>query len=155
MKGNEKILEKLNDLLSDELTAINQYIVHAEMCENWGYERLGKMIQQRAIGEMKHAERLIARILFLEGSPTVSKLKKLNIGVSVDKQHKNDWGAESDAIKSYNDGIRLAVETGDNGTREILGSILTEEEGHIDWIEAQLDQIKQAGLQVYLGEQIN
>lgn len=155
MKGNEKILEKLNDLLSDELTAINQYMVHAEMCENWRYERIGKVIEKRAIAEMKHAEKLIARILFLEGSPIVSSLKKIHIGASVDKQHQNDHVAESDAIKSYNDGIRLATEVGDNGTRELLSSILKEEEDHIDWIEAQLDQIKQVGLQCYLGEQID
>lgn len=155
MKGKEKMLEKLNDLLSDELTAINQYMVHAEMCENWRYEQLGKTIQKRAIAEMKHAEKLIARILFLEGCPTVSSLKKICIGAGVDKQHENDWGAELEAIKSYNDGIRLAVELGDNGTRELLGSILMEEEDHIDWIEAQLDQIKQIGLKCYLAEQIN
>jgi len=155
MKGNEKILDKLNDLLSDELTAINQYMVHAEMCENWRYERLGKVIEKRAITEMKHAEKLIARILFLEGCPIVSSLKKICIGASVDKQHQNDLGAENDAVKSYNDGIRLAVEVGDNGTRELLGSILTEEEDHVDWIEAQLDQIRQVGLQGYLGEQID
>lgn len=155
MKGNEKILEKLNDLLADELTAINQYMVHAEMCENWRYERLGKTIEKRAITEMKHAEKLIARILFLEGSPTVSNLKKIHIGASVDVQLQNDWNAENDAIKSYNDGIRLAVELGDNGTRELLGAILAEEEEHIDWIEAQFDQVKQIGLKCYLGEQID
>ncbi|MDD5170792.1 MAG: bacterioferritin [Syntrophales bacterium] len=155
MKGNEKILEKLNDLLADELTAINQYMVHAEMCENWRYERLGKTIEKRAITEMKHAEKLIARILFLEGCPIVTNLKKILIGACVDVQLQNDWGYENDAIRGYNDGIRLAVELGDNGTRELLGAILTEEEGHIDWIEAQIEQIKQVGLQGYLAEQID
>jgi bacterioferritin len=155
MKGNEKIIAKLNDLLSDELTAINQYMVHSEMCDNWKYERLHKADEKRAIDEMKHAEKLIGRILFLEGRPVVSNLKKINIGAEVETQHKNDWSAENDAIKSYNHGIKLAVETGDNGTRELLESILKDEENHIDWIEAQLDQIKQMGTQNYLVEQID
>ncbi|MGA2403328.1 MAG: bacterioferritin [Syntrophobacteraceae bacterium] len=155
MKGNDKIIEKLNDLLSDELTAINQYMVHSEMCDNWGYERLHKLIEKRAIDEMKHAEKLIARILFLEGRPIVSNLKKINIGAEVPNQHQSDWDAEDGAIKSYNDGIRLAVELADNGSREIMESILKDEEGHIDWIEAQLDQIKQMGVANYLVEQID
>jgi bacterioferritin len=154
MKGNQKIIDKLNDLLADELTAINQYMVHSEMCDNWGYERLHKADEKRAIDEMKHAEKLIARILFLEGTPIVSKLNKINIGAAVEGQHKNDWDAENDAITSYNDGIRLAVELGDNGTRELLESILRDEEDHIDWIEAQLDQISQMGIQNYLVEQL-
>ncbi len=123
MKGNEKVIEKLNDLLSDELTAINQYMVHSEMCDNWGYERLHKLIEKRAIDEMKHAEKLIARILFLEGRPIVSHLKKISIGAEVPAQHQNDWDAEDGAIKSYNDGIRLALELGDNGSRELMDSI--------------------------------
>ena len=155
MKGNPKIIEKLNDLLSDELTAINQYFVHAEMCENWGYEKLHKLIEKRAIDEMKHAEKLIARILFLEGRPIVSNLKKITIGAEVPAQHQNDWDAEDGAIKSYNDGIRLAMELGDNGSRQLLVSILEAEEEHIDWIEAQLDEIKQMGVQNYLVEQID
>ena len=155
MKGDEKILEKLNDLLSDELTAINQYMVHAEMCDNWRYERLHKADEKRAIDEMKHAEKLIARILFLEGRPIVSNLKKITIGPDVETQHKNDWQSEFDAIKSYNHGIKLAVEVGDNGTRELLEDILKDEEEHIDWLEAQLDQIKQMGVQGYLVEQID
>ena len=155
MKGNEKIIAKLNDLLSDELTAINQYFVHAEMCENWGYEKLHKLIEKRAIDEMKHAEKLIARILFLDGRPVVSNLKKISIGAEVPAQHQNDWDAEDGAIKSYNDGIRLALELGDNGSRELMDSILKDEEAHIDWIEAQLDEIKQMGVQNYLVEQID
>ena len=155
MKGNEKVIAKLNDLLSDELTAINQYMVHSEMCDNWGYEKLHKLIEKRAIDEMKHAEKLIARILFLEGRPIVSNLNKINIGAEVPKQHKNDWDAEDGAIKSYNDGIRLAMELGDNGSRELMDSILKDEENHIDWIEAQLDEIKQMGVQNYLVEQID
>jgi bacterioferritin len=154
MKGNEKILNKLNDLLADELTAINQYMVHSEMCADWGYERLHNAIEKRAIGEMKHAEKLIGRILFLEGRPIVSELKKIHIGAEVEAQFKNDWDAENMAIKSYNDGIRLAAELGDNGTRDFLQSILNDEEEHIDWLEIQLEQIKQIGIQNYLVEQM-
>ena len=155
MKGNEKIIEKLNDLLADELTAINQYMVHAEMCDNWRYEKLHKAIEKRAIMEMKHAEKLIARILFLEGCPVVSNLKKIHIGAEVSVQLQNDREAEHDAIKSYNNGVRVAVELADNGTRDLLGSILVDEEDHIDWIEGQLDQIKQMGIKIYLAEQID
>jgi bacterioferritin len=154
MKGNDKIIAKLNDLLSDELTAINQYMVHSEMCDNWGYEKLHKAIEKRAVDEMKHAERLIGRILFLEGKPVVSTLKGIHIGGEVQGQHKSDWMAEDGAVKSYNDGIRLAVEIGDNGSRELMESILKDEEAHIDWIEAQLDQIAQMGIQNYLVEQM-
>lgn len=155
MKGNSRVIEKLNALLADELTAINQYMVHSEMCANWGYERLHKAIEKRAIDEMKHAEKLIGRILFLEGSPTVNKLNAINIGGDVETQHKNDCAAEAGAVQAYNEGIRLATEVGDNGTRELLESILKDEEGHIDWLEAQLDQIKQMGIQNYLVEQIH
>jgi bacterioferritin len=154
MKGNDAIIQKLNDLLSDELTAINQYMVHAEMCENWGYEKLGEAIQKRSIDEMRHAEKLIARILFLEGRPIVSELKGIHIGAEVPAMHKNDWDAEDAAVKSYNDGIKLAVQVGDNGTRELLTSILKDEEMHIDWLEAQLDQINHMGVQIYLSEQV-
>jgi bacterioferritin len=155
MKGNDKIIEKLNALLSDELAAINQYMVHSEMCANWGYERLHKAAEKRAIDEMKHAEKLIGRILFLEGLPIVSNLAKITIGAEVEAQHKHDWAAEDGAIKAYNEGIRLAVEIGDNGTRELFESTLKDEEAHIDWLEAQLEQIQQMGLQNYLGEQVN
>jgi bacterioferritin len=155
MKGNENILARLNDLLSDELTAINQYMVHSEMCDNWGYARLHKAIEGRAITEMKHAERLISRILFLEGKPIVSNLKAIHIGGDVEAQHKNDLDAEITAVKGYNEAVRLAVEAGDNGTRELFGSILKDEEDHVDWIEAQLDQINQMGIQNYLVEQID
>lgn len=153
MQGQAKVIERLNDRLADELTAVNQYMVHAEMCDNWGYDHLHEAIQKRAIEEMKHAERLIGRILFLDGKPTVSKLNKINIGPDVEKMHKNDHQAEDTAIKDYNADIRLCVELGDNGTREMIESILTDEEKHIDWIEAQLDQIKQMGIQNYLVEQ--
>jgi len=154
MKGNEKILETLNLLLTDELTAINQYMVQSEMCADWGYKKLHEAIEKRAIDEMKHAEKLIGRIIFLEGKPVVSNLNKINIGATVDAQHKNDHEAEETAIKAYNDAIRLAVDLGDNGTRDLLEEILEDEEEHIDWIESQLDQIEQMSLQVYLGEQL-
>jgi bacterioferritin len=155
MKGNDKIIEKLNALLADELTAVNEYMVHSEMCANWGYERLHKAIEKRAIDEMKHAEKHIGRIIFLEGMPIVSNLNKITIGPDVEAQLKNDWAAEEGAIKAYNEAIRLAVEVGDNGTRELLESILKDEEDHIDWIEAQLDQINQMGIQNYLVEQVD
>jgi len=155
MKGQKKVIDKLNDLLADELTAINQYMVHSEMCDNWGYEKLHKAIEKRAIDEMKHAEKLIARILFLEGLPVVSKLKPIHIGAQVEAQHQNDWNAEDGAVKSYNDGIKICRELADNGTRELLESILKDEEAHIDWLEAQMDQIKQMGVQNYLVEQID
>jgi bacterioferritin len=154
MKGNEKVIERLNARLADELTAISQYMVHSEMCANWGYEKLHEAVEKRAVDEMKHAEKLIARILFLEGLPLVSELNQMNIGADVEAQIKNDWQAEHDAIQEYNADIRMTAEYGDNGTRELLKSILMDEEAHIDWIEAQLDQIKQMGIQNYLGEQI-
>ena len=153
MKGNEKVIEHLNLRLAEELTAINQYIVHSEMCGNWGYERLHKMIEKRAVSEMKHAEKLIARILFLDGRPIVSDLNKVHIGAEVPKMHSNDLSAEEIAIKGYNESIRLAVEVDDNGTRELMEAILKDEEDHIDEIEAQLEQIKQMGPQNYLVEQ--
>jgi len=154
MKGNAKVIAKLNGLLAEELTAISQYIVHAEMCANWGYTKLHDVSEKRAISEMKHAESLIERILFLEGRPTVSKLNKIMIGADVAAQHANDRASETGAVKSYNAGIKIATEVGDNGTRELLNSILKDEEAHIDTLEAQLDQIKQMGIQNYLTEQL-
>ena len=154
MKGNAKIIAVLNELLADELTAINQYIVHSEMCANWGYEQLHKVTEKRAIDEMKHAEKLIGRILFLEGRPVVNNLNKITIGAEVPAQHANDHASEVSTIKSYNAAIKLASELGDNGTREMFEDILKDEEAHIDWIEAQLDQIKQMSLSNYLVEQL-
>ncbi len=153
MKGNEKIIETLNNLLADELTAINQYMVHSEMCADWRYEKLHEADEARAIQEMKHAEKLIGRILFLEGMPVVSHLKQIHIGGNVQQQHLNDMKAEQEAVEAYNGAIRLAVDASDNGTREMLESILTDEEDHLDWLEAQLEQIKQMGVQNYLVEQ--
>jgi bacterioferritin len=154
MKGNEQIIQKLNDLLADELTAINQYMVHAEMCDDWGYAALAEATEKRAIQEMKHAETLIGRILFLEARPTVSNLHPMYIGAEVTSQLKNDHKAEQDAIQAYNEAIQQVAALGDNGTAEILKAILQDEEAHIDWIETQLSQIEQLGLQIYLAQQV-
>lgn len=154
MKGNPKIIDALNFLLADELTAISQYMVHAEMCDDWGYEKLAGAIEKRAIEEMKHAETHIGRILFLEGKPIVSNLNQIHIGPDVQSILDNDHKSEEIAIGDYNKAIKLCVEEGDNGTREMLEGILKDEETHIDWIEAQLDQIEQMNLQNYLVEQL-
>lgn len=153
MKGNEKLIAKLDDLLADELTAINQYMVHSEMCANWGYDLLHKTVEKRAIQEMKHAEKLIGRILFLEGRPTVSKLNALHIGQDVPKQIESDLNAEAVAVKSYNEAIHLANEVGDAATKALLESILQDEDAHVDWLEEQLDQIAQMGTGIYLSTQ--
>jgi bacterioferritin len=154
MKGSEKVISILNSLLSDELTAINQYMVHSEMCENWGYPRLHDESEKRAIAEMKHAEKLIARILFLEGVPVVSRYGEVHIGKDVQTQLMNDLKSEADAIKAYNKGIAETSELQDNGTSDLLQSILEDEEKHIDWLESQLDQIAQIGIQNYLSGQV-
>jgi bacterioferritin len=154
MKGEAKIIEQLNLRLSEELAAISQYMVHSEMCDNWGYAKLHGLVEKRAIDEMKHAEKLVGRILFLEGLPIVSNLAKITIGADVPKQIQNDHDGEAAAIKAYNDTIRLAAELGDNGTKEMLDSILQDEEGHIDTLEAQQDQIAQMGLQNFLEVQL-
>ncbi len=150
MKGNEKVLETLNSLLADELTAINQYMVHSEMAADWGYEELHEATEKRAIDEMKHAEKLIGRILFLEGLPIVSNLNKLHIGADVEKQLANDHKSEEEAIVAYNAAVRLCADLGDNGTKSLLEKILAEEEDHIDWLEEQQDQVAQMGLPNYL-----
>ncbi len=154
MKGNEKLIETLNSLLADELTAINQYMVHSEMCANWGYEKLHKHFEKRAIVEMKHAETLIGRILFLEGIPMVTNLKKIAIGDVVPKQLANDHAAEEGAIKAYNDAIVLAGEVRDHATRDMLQQILNDEDGHLDEIEELQDQINQMSLQIFLTTQV-
>jgi bacterioferritin len=153
MKGNDAIIQKLNDLLSDELTAINQYMVHAEMCENWGYEQLHKAIQKQAVDEMHHAEWLIKRILFLEGTPVVSKLNPMKLGKSVLEMVANDQEAELEAVRAYNAAIAQARDVADQSTADLLLEILKMEEGHVDWAEAQRDQIQQMGLQNYLANQ--
>jgi len=154
MKGDPKLIKVLNALLADELTAINQYMVHSEMCDNWGYVKLHKAIEKRAIDEMKHAEKLIGRILFLEGLPIVSDLKKLFIGSDIPKMFASDHQAEAGAIKSYNDAIILAGSVKDYATREVLESILKDEDAHIDGIEETLDQIGQMSLQIFLTTQV-
>ena len=154
MKGDEQVVKKLDELLSDELTAIMQYMVHSEMCANWGYEKLHKHFEKRAIMEMKHAEKLIGRILFLEGRPTVSVLKKISIGADVPKQLANDHAAEAGAIKAYNEAIVQAGEAKDFATREILEDILGDEDGHIDGIEELQDQVSQMTLPVFLTTQV-
>jgi bacterioferritin len=155
MKGNQTVIETLNDLLADELTAINQYMVHSEMCKDWGYEHLHEVIEKRAITEMRHAEKLIGRILFLEGRPMVSNLKPMHIGADVPKQLENDRHAEDTAVGSYNKGVRQAAELADNGTRDMLQDILVDEEAHLDELEGQLDQIAQMGLQNFLQAQLS
>jgi bacterioferritin len=154
MKGNAKLIEVLNLLLADELTAISQYMVHSEMSANWGYEALHEHFEKRARDEMKHAEMLIARIIFLEGMPIVSKLNKISVGSEVPKQLQNDLAAEMGAVKGYNEAIQLALEVGDSATRVMLDSILKDEDDHVDKIEERLDQIQQIGIQLFLAQQI-
>ncbi|MGB8959875.1 MAG: bacterioferritin [Candidatus Aminicenantales bacterium] len=154
MKGDPKLIKTLNSLLADELTAVNQYMVHSEMCDNWGYDKLHKTIEKRAVDEMKHAEKLIGRILFLEGLPLVGELKKIAIGAEIPKMFANDHFSEAGAIKSYNEAIVLAGSLKDYATREILESILNDEDAHIDGIEEIQDQIAQMGLQIFLTTQV-
>jgi bacterioferritin len=153
MKGNEKTIATLNGLLADELTAISQYMVHAELCENWGYGKLHEAIEKQAIDEMHHAEWLIGRIIFLEGTPNVSKLNPIKIGKSVEEIVANDEEAELGAVAAYNTGIQLARELLDNATADLLIKILKMEEDHVDWGEMQRDQIAQMGLKNYLSMQ--
>ncbi len=153
MKGNDKVLAVLNGLLADELTAINQYVVHAEMDENWGYGKLKKLVGSRSITEMKHAEKLIERILFLEGIPVVSKLNAIRIGADIPKQFTNDLAAEMTAVKNYNKAIQVTMDAGDNATKELLESILKDEDAHVNQIEEKLDQVKQMGIQNFLAIQ--
>jgi bacterioferritin len=154
MKGDPKLIKVLNALLADELTAINQYMVHSEMCDAWGYEKLHKVIEKRAIDEMKHAEKLIGRILFLEGLPIVSELKKLYIGSDIPKMFASDGTAETGAIKAYNEAIILAGNVKDYATRDLLQTILNDEDAHMDAIEEVQDQIKQMSLQIFLTTQV-
>jgi len=154
MKGNDKLVKTLNSLLSDELTAINQYMVHSEMCANWGYEKLHKHFEKRAIDEMKHAEKLIGRILFLEGTPTVNILGKMSIGGDVTSQLAGDRALEMGAIKAYNDAIKLSGDVSDFATRDVLQHILEDEDAHIDGIEELQDQIGHMTLPIFLTTQV-
>jgi bacterioferritin len=153
MKGNTQLIATLNDLLADELTAVSQYMVHSEMCADWGYEKLHKHFEKRAIDEMKHAEALIGRILFLEGTPIVSKLNPMHIGAEIPKMLASDHGAEMGAVKAYNKAIELAGKVPDFATRELLEKILKDEDTHIDQIEALQSQIDQMTLPIFLTTQ--
>jgi bacterioferritin len=155
MKGDARIIEILNEVLTAELTAINQYFVHGEMCENWGFEKLHKIIRKHSIGEMKHAEEVIERILFLEGVPNLQRLGKINIGESVAEVLKADYALEMEALPRLQQGIELCRELGDNNSRRLLEEILEEEEDHVDWLEAQMSLVEQVGIQNYLAAQIN
>jgi len=154
MKGSQKIIALLNDVLSAEITAVSQYWVHARMCENWGYKRLWKKIREEAIDEMKHADELTERILFLGGLPNLQNLGKITIGERVKEQLELDLAMENTAVKRFNDGIAASVAEGDNGTRELLAKMLVSEEHHINWLEEQLELIDQLGDVAYLAEQI-
>ncbi len=154
MKGQDDVITLLNEILTAELTAINQYFIHARMCENWGLERLWKKLREESIGEMRHADRLIERILYLEGLPNVQRLGKVNVGQTVPEQLRLDLEAERAAVAALNAGIERCRSLGDNGSRILLEEILTSEEEHIDWIEAQFELIRQAGEANYLAQQI-
>jgi bacterioferritin len=154
MKGDAKVIDLLNEILTGELTAINQYFLHAKMCQNWGYKRLADYIRKESIDEMKHADRLIERVLFLEGLPNVQRLGKVNIGQTVVEQFKNDLEVEMVAVPRLNKSIAECRAIGDNGTAELLEDILVSEEEHVDWLEAQLELVKQVGEAHYLAQQI-
>ena len=155
MKGNQEVIDVLQDVLSAELTAINQYFIHARMCQNWRYLGLADHIHKESIGEMKHAQALIDRILYFDGVPNMQKYMKINVGATVKEMHAVDLELEKDAVDRLNKGIELARARGDNGTRALLEAILTSEEEHIDWIEAQLHQIKEIGIENYLAQQVD
>jgi bacterioferritin len=154
MKGNDQVLNLLSDLLTNELTAINQYFVHAKMCQNWGYERLASKIREESIDEMKHADMVISRILFLEGVPNLQKLNKLRVGETVKEQLESDLQLEYTAINFLNQGVAAARTAGDNASEDLFTRILVSEEEHTDWIETQLELIRQVGEQNYLAQQI-
>ena len=154
MKGDDDVIELLNEVLTSELTAINQYFIHAKMCENWGFERLAKKNYDESIDEMKDAEKIIERILSLDGVPNLQRLNSVLVGETVPEQHRVDLDLELDAIDRYNRGVELARSKGDNGTAELLEDLLVGEEEHADWLGAQLNLIEQVGLENYLSQQI-
>ena len=154
MQGNPEIVELLNDVLTAELTAINQYFVHAKMCGNWGFDKLADHIRDESIDEMRHAEALIDRVLFFDGVPNLQRLNALRVGETVEEQFRNDLDLEYVARERLNKGIEASVAAGDNGTRHLLEEILVSEEEHIDWLETQLEAIRQVGIQQYLAEQL-
>ncbi len=154
MRGDDEVIELLNEVLTAELTAVNQYFVHAKMCENWGFKRLASKIRDESIDEMKHAEQLVERILYFEGVPNLQRLLALEVGETVLEQLQNDLAVEVAALERFNRGIELAVAKSDNGTRELLAEMLVSEEGHVDWLETQLEAIRQVGIEQYLAEQL-
>lgn len=154
MKGDSRIIEALNKALTIELTAINQYFVQAKMCANWGYGKLAKKHSEESMGEMKHAEKLVDRIIFLEGVPNIARYDVIRVGSDVKQQLENDLKLEMNGVKTYNDAVDLCVKLKDGGSRELLEHILTDSEGHVDWLETQLGLIKELGLQNYLSEQM-
>lgn len=154
MKGNPKVIAVLNEVLKAELTAINQYFLHAEMCENWGYERMAKKVRKESIEEMVHAEKCMERILYLDGSPNMSDYFKINVGKTLEEQLRNDLDLEYAAVKRLNEGMKIAEDLHDNGSRDLLRNILLDEEHHVDWLEAQLHAISEMGIQNYLAQQL-
>ena len=155
MKGDTAVIDVLNEVLTAELTGINQYFIHAMMCHNWRYERLAKHARQESIEEMKHAEEIIDRVLYLEGVPNMQRYLKINVGQNVPEQHQFDLALEKDAVARLNKGVELCRVKEDNGTRALLEKILRDEEEHVDWLEAQLQQIQDIGVQNYLAQQID
>ena len=154
MQGDDRVIEALNEVLTAELTAINQYFIHAKMSANWGYERRAEHLRNESIDEMKHAEQLIERILYFEGTPNMQRLFPVQVGESVEEQLRLDLGVEYEAVPRLNHGVALCVEVGDNGTRELLEDILVSEEEHVDWLETQLETIRQIGIENYLAQQL-
>ena len=154
MKGNEEVIQVLQDVLCAELTAVNQYFIHARMCENWGYARLAAYLRKESIEEMKHAQNMIDRILYFDGTPNMQKYMKINVGQDVPEQLHNDLDLEHQAVPRLNKGIEVMRAQADNGTRALLEQILRDEEEHVDWLEAQLHQVKEMGAENYLAQQI-
>jgi len=154
MNGHDKVIDLLDEVLTGELSAVNQYWLHARMCENWGYQRLWKKIREESIDEMKHADKLVDRVLYLDGLPNLQRYHKINVGQTVPEQLQLDLDVEKGAIKLLNDGIELCRSLGDNGSRELLEEILVAEEEHVNWLESQLELIRQVGTENYLSQQI-
>ena len=154
MKGNPNVIAALNLALKEELLAINQYFLHSEMCENWHYDRLGSFIKKQSIDEMKHAEALIERILFLDATPSLTEPMQLTIGKNVKEQMESDLKLEIDAVGMYNQAIQIATEAADNASRELFERLLKDEEEHVDWLEAQIYQIQEIGYERYLSQQV-
>jgi len=154
MKGDDEVIQALNDVLCAELTGINQYFIHAMMCKNWGYKRLEKHAREESIEEMKHAQEIMDRILYLEGAPNMQKYMRINVGQNVPEQHAFDFALEKQAIERLNQAVELARAKGDNGSRALLEKLLVDEEQHAEWLEAQLQQIQEIGIQNYLAAQL-